>query len=507
MKSTDKVVTSFKSYYTALRAFIDRSDPRVLMWIFPLLYIGVFIITSLLRIGFPYQLSWLEGAMVDNARWVLNGNQLYGPPSVEFTPFFYPPFYSYLSALLMKIFGVNILVPRIISLLSTVLTLVLVQRLVLHETGSRFHSVLAAGFYASFYHFVRCYYDMARVDALFIAMLFLGVYILRTGKKNYSIYLSAAAFYLAIFTKQQTLVVVIILGIVLLFEDFKKLVKLTLTFSILCFLTFLYFQYASDGWFLYYIYKFPNSHGIHKVLVPLIFQDLLLHAPVLLFIGPYFFFKSSGGDEAFRSRRRFYLALYVATFTISWVSRAHPGGVENVVMPVLLCLSILGAISFWYFEQDLGKTGKRSKYFVAMLIMAHFLILIYNPASVIPKQIHYDLNKKLVNLIASFEGDVLVTQFGYIPILAGKETHTHKTAIFYSTSRGDVSNEARRIIDRAFRKAIRQKRFSAIILRHKEAFFLQKMKGHYKKKGRFKIPQPLVLHGVMHTYWDIYVPK
>ncbi|MGD2088273.1 MAG: glycosyltransferase family 39 protein [Candidatus Aminicenantes bacterium] len=490
-----------------LKTVIDQADARWLMLIFPLLYLLVFFITSLLRVGFPYQLSWLEGVLMDHSRWILQGNQLYGPPAVEFTPFLYPPLYSYLSAFFMKIFGVHILIPRLLSLVSSLLVLVLLWRLVKYETGSNFYALVAAGFYASFYPFVRCYFDMVRVDAVFVFLLFLGVYILRTAKKPYLIYLSAFVFYLAVFTKQQALPVAGMMGLFLLLHDFKKFLKFTLTFCLLSVITILYFQQASQGWFLFYVYKFPLSHGFRSHLVTLIFKDLFLHAPVLVLMGPYLFFKAFKGKKDLRSRFIFYLFFFIAAFGISWSSRAHAGGVENVLMPILLCLSLLGAVSFWYFEQDIGASNKKGVYFAFLLIGLHFLILIYNPSSLIPSKEHYQWNKKFVDLIASFEGDVLVTQIGYIPTLAGKKTFAHMTAVNFAYSPGDVSAKAKRIINRKFRKAIRRKQFSAIILRKNESFFLSKMRGVYKWKGRFVTPIPLVLHGVMHQDWEIYVPK
>lgn len=490
-----------------LKEIIEQADARRLMLVFPLAYLSVFVITSILRIGFPYQLSWLEGAVMDHSRWILQGNQLYGPPSEEFTPFLYPPLYSYVSALFMKIFGVHMLIPRLVSLVSSLLVLVLIWRLVKFETGSNFYALVAAGFYASFYPFVRCYFDMVRVDAFFVFLMFLGVYILRTAKKSYSIYISAFVFYLAVFTKQQALLLTALMGLVLLLQDIKKFLKFTLTFCILTFITILYFQQASNGWFLFYVYTFPRSQGFRSHLVPLIFRDLLLHAPVLVLMGPYLFFNAIKSKINLRSPVVFYLAFLLAMFGISWSSRAHPGGAENVLMPVLLCLSLVGALSFWYFEQDIQVGNKKGIYFAFLLIAVHFLILIYNPMSLVPGKKHYQWNKKFVDLIASFEGDVLVTQFGYIPTLAGKKTFAHMTAVGFAYAQGDVSLKARRIINRKFRKAIQNKQFSVIILRKKESFFLGKMKGVYKWKGKFVTPIPLVLHGVMHRDWEIYVPK
>jgi hypothetical protein len=386
--------------------------------------------------------------------------------------------------------------------------MVLIWRLVKHETGSKFYALIGVGFYASYYSYVRCYFDMIRVDTLFLFLLFAGIYILRTGKKSYSIYLSAFVFFLALFTKQQALPVIGMMGLFLLVHNFRKFIKFTLTFCLLSIFTFLYFQYVSDGWFLFYIYKFPVSHGFRSHLLTKMFKDLFSYAPVLVIIGPYLFFKIFSRKNFLRSHGLFYLFFFISTFGISWASRAHSGGTENVLMPILLCLSVLGAFSFWYFEKDMRVVNKKKGIlFTFFLIAVHFMILIYNPLTRIPSKEQYKWNKKFVDFIANFEGDVWVTQFGYIPSLAGKKTFAHLTAVGFGYSKGGVSIEAKRIISRKFKKAIRNKKFNAIILRNKEKFFLEMMKGFYRKKGRFTTPIPLVMHGVMHLEWDIYVPK
>src|SRR5215472_15815165 len=50
------------------------------------------------RIGYPYEVEWMSGAILDHVERVRNGAPLYGPPSAAFTPFIYTPGYYWVCA-------------------------------------------------------------------------------------------------------------------------------------------------------------------------------------------------------------------------------------------------------------------------------------------------------------------------------------------------------------------------------------------------------------------------
>ena len=56
-------------------------------------FVLAYVILALSHISFPFALEWIEGSMLDHVRRVLSGKQLYAPPSVEFVPAIYPPFF------------------------------------------------------------------------------------------------------------------------------------------------------------------------------------------------------------------------------------------------------------------------------------------------------------------------------------------------------------------------------------------------------------------------------
>ena len=67
------------------------------------------------RIGYPYDLEWLEGATLWHAQRLLDGQPIYAPPSLDFVPHPYTPLYPWLLALLGRVFGVSYVVGRALS--------------------------------------------------------------------------------------------------------------------------------------------------------------------------------------------------------------------------------------------------------------------------------------------------------------------------------------------------------------------------------------------------------
>ena len=62
---------------------------------FGILFVLLYIIIALIRIRYPFELEWIEGALVDHVNWLLTGHKLYVQPSLDFVPYFYTPLYFY----------------------------------------------------------------------------------------------------------------------------------------------------------------------------------------------------------------------------------------------------------------------------------------------------------------------------------------------------------------------------------------------------------------------------
>ena len=125
---------------------------RVLSWLvlgLAGLSLVVLLVLMVLRVRYPFELEWIEGATINSAQWILSGHFLYERPVLEFTPLIYNPLYFYLSAAFTALLGPGFLGPRLVSILATVGCCGLIFALVRHETRNWKAALAAAGFYAA----------------------------------------------------------------------------------------------------------------------------------------------------------------------------------------------------------------------------------------------------------------------------------------------------------------------------------------------------------------------
>src|SRR6267143_1685706 len=92
-------------------------------------YILAYLFVALARMGYPFELEWMEGGMVDHVRRVLLGLPIYAKPSIEFVSFLYPPLYYEAAAVFSKVLGPGFLPLRLLSFLSSVGVFVLIFRI------------------------------------------------------------------------------------------------------------------------------------------------------------------------------------------------------------------------------------------------------------------------------------------------------------------------------------------------------------------------------------------
>ena len=109
-------------------------------------------------------------------------------------------------------------------------------------------------------------------------------------------------------------------------------------------------------------------------------------------------------------------------------------------------------------------------------------MLFYNPLHQIPTQSDLEAGRKLVDTIQQIKGDVLVPCHAYLPALAGKDWYADESAIAELVGKfgGRRNKEGKKIMD-GLRQAIREKRFSAIILNVPEDSWLRWLRKVVKK--------------------------
>ncbi len=136
------------------------------------------------RITFPLELEWMEGGLLHQAQRLQRGLPIYPPPGPDFVPFLYTPLYPTVLAALGSVVGLDYAVGRLVSVLACLAIALAIARAVHHEGKPRAHLVAAIGLFASGYVFTFRWYDVARPDMLYLALVLWGLVFLHEAGRD-----------------------------------------------------------------------------------------------------------------------------------------------------------------------------------------------------------------------------------------------------------------------------------------------------------------------------------
>lgn len=460
------------------------------------LYIFIFCVIAVSRISYPYELEWMEGSSVDHVRRILSGLQLYVEPDLQFVPFIYTPLYFYVSALFSKLLGIGFFPLRMVSFLSSFGCFVILFLFVRRETNSLECGMLSAGLYAATFRIGGSWFDIARVDSLFMLFLLSGIYFLRSKPSNTNLVLAGILTSLSFLTKQSALFVAIPLSIYCL-RCLPKLARWVYpgTFLFLTGSTTLLFQWISGGWYYYYIFDLPSQHYFKwEMLYAFWTEDLLSHLSVALAVSLLFLtykvYERRSNDFAF------FFLLFVGMVGSSWLSRLHSGGYNNVLLPAYAIITLYFSLGIHILLPSICSKSSDNKtrsihsdshfgpskrllyqHFTIILCILFFASLFYNPLDDVPGKTDVDAGDAFIRSLEAIEGEVLVLSHGFLPSLAGKKTHAHAMAM-WDVLRGtdqSVANKLRTTIE----NAIHNKQFEAIVTNGPLMFALGEFEENY----------------------------
>jgi 4-amino-4-deoxy-L-arabinose transferase-like glycosyltransferase len=260
-----------------------------------LLHFARFFFIALSRLAFPFSLEWMEGGSLVQVSRILAGQPLYIKPSFDFIPQIYPPVYFYLSAIVSLFLGNGFLPLRLVSILATVGTLVLIFILVYEQSGSKVAGFLASGLYSASYALTGHWFDIARVDSLALAFLLLAAYLVLQDRPIASI-LGGLFLALSCFTKQTMLMMAVVYTIYSLFSLRRTGLYFSGAALIGLLVGTLLLDWLHEGWYSYYIFQLPGRHNVlpgvatllastHKILFVEILQPIFFATAIgLIFL-------------------------------------------------------------------------------------------------------------------------------------------------------------------------------------------------------------------------------
>lgn len=425
-------------------------------------YFIFFLFSSLITLKYPFHLEWMEGVSAIQMERILHGESIYVEPRLEYVPLIYTPLYFYVSAGMTSLFEPHFFALRITSFLSTLGVFALIAAMLWRETKNLRAVIFSVGLFASCYALSGFWYSIARVDMLFLFLILLSIFFLRS-KSALMIFTGGFSLYLAFLTKQSVLVFVFAVYLYFLIVSFRKSLPSFLLFMLLTSLTVIAWNVKSGGWFWYYIFKLPGTHSLRPgKIISFWTMDLLTPLFIPIFLSAYFFY------DKFKYRLRdgndfYYPVVFTGLMAISYISRMHSGGWINVLIPAHAAIAILAGMGFSRLEKIFSNKKNIYLYSISLICLLHFVRIIpwyreFDP----PGKEDVMAGRNLAKYISNVKGEVFIPSHPWLNDIAGKKTFAHRQAIL-DIMRSD-DEKTRNAFTEEFTRAIQSHRFSVIIM-------------------------------------------
>jgi hypothetical protein len=404
------------------------------------------------RVGYPYDLEWMEGGMLHHALRIRAGEGIYGPPSIDFIPYLYTPLYPGLLAALP--FGISYLVGRLVSIAALAgLAIVALASLPRRPGPAWVGLALALGLFAACYPYVEGWYDVVRADTLFLFMITAGLAGLPVWARaehggHAKVAAGAALLALSFFCKQTGILYVALGGAIVLACNWRRVPIYVLVAGALGLGGVALFDRTTSGWFWVYVSEIHRAHDFSWQRFTLSFGNILWHFPALtivvaatLIVVAVTRLRAGAVPAAARP-----FLLWAAAFAVSTVVGAIGWGTEfahfNAYMPALLHGALAAGAAIPALRVCLGALSHERRAIGSLGAMLGATALSvtcatarWQPDRFIPRDADAAAGDRLIARLAQIPGDVWMPSHPWYLALAGKAPHVHRMGVKDVTTR------------------------------------------------------------------------
>ena len=448
-------------------------------------FIALYVGLAVMRMSYPFELEWMEGGSLGQVSWILAGHKLYGRPSLEFTPWVYPPLYFYVSAALSSILAGGFFPLRLVSFVCSLGSIALVFAMVRRETGGFRPAMLSAGLFAATYQLGGTWFDLARSDSLFLVLLLGAVYVLGQDSSARSAVIAGTLLSLSFFSKQTALVVAVPLVLYCAATDRRRALWFVATCVLLIGGGTILLDRWQEGWFSYYVFTLPgrlSSRVIPERVVYFWTRDVVLPLAVASALALCYILRIAAEPSR---RGWFYAAVAAGMCAGAWIPRMQSGGYVNTLIPAYAVVSVLFGLGL----EDVRRTVLRAdspprRQLVAvleLLCVIQFVALIYNPLAALPKPGDLEAGRRIVRQLGRIRGDVLVFSQSYLASMAGKPATAHAAAILDVLGWGGEREKT--ALEAELRAAVLGGRFNALVLDDRNDGLFSTLLDRYEAAG------------------------
>lgn len=456
---------------------------NILVFSITLVPLILFLYITWNRITLPFVFEWGESAGVNQINRILTGVNLYDQPALDFAPLVYTPLYYFLSAGLSAIIGNSLFSARIVSLISTAGSVVLIGRIIQKETKNTLLAWISGMLYLACFSLSDGFYDLARVDSLYILIILITFSVVLEAKNKAGYLLFGLLMVMGFFIKQSFLLVFFPLHIYLLLKR-RGHSWPGFIVEILGLAVPLYFINRLTGsWFFYYIFELPREHGyslvsavdfwigdtIHPLGIGIVFCLVFLLASKLDLLPN----NSDTNGEGKKPTKTgsgdgwlVYFLFFVGASGAAWITRSSNGGGVNNCMVIYAALAIgfgLGAalvlktrwveVNPWFYA------------FITIMISIQFIGLFYNPFNYLPTKDEIRLNDWMAEKIENSDMEVLIPYRSHLSNELGDRPQIHIVNIFELTGyfKGEIQPDGYALINQ-IRSKICQQTYGLVVL-------------------------------------------
>jgi hypothetical protein len=365
----------------------------------------------------------------------------------------------------------------------------------------------AVGLFAASYPLTGTWFDIARVDTLFLLLVMAAAYGLRWAAGWRGLAVAGLLAGLACLTKQQGLpIVVVMLTFAGLFRR-GQAAAFALPAVLVPALGYAVLHMLSGGWSSFYLFDLPRRHYLQKKMLGEFFVgDLLVPLGAACALVAAWALQRARREHL--EATAFYALMLVALGGTSLLSRLNVGAAANVLLPLYAWLAVLFGLAL--HEAVRAGEGRMRPWALGALALALFQLswLVYRPAPWIPTAADRVAGWALVAQLKAVEGAVWVPSHPYLAVLAGKPEAAHEMAVDEILI-ADAATKARMIAE--IETALAERRYAVLVLDRAWSFYgqIQALPRLYRPVARPVLPEgalvPVTGYRTRPTLW--YVPN
>ena len=448
------------------------------------LFILMYICIAIIRMNFPYELEWLEGGLVDQVNRIIDGKPLYESPSIYNVPFLYPPVYFYVSAFFAFIFGRGFFPLRFVSFFSSLVSFLMIFLIVKRETKNNWIAIISTGLFAASFRVTGAWFDIARVDSLFVAIFLVFVYFARGQDSNEKAVLVGILGALVFLVKQTGLVICFPIFLFILIKNKRRGLISLATFLMMIGISTILFNTFTDGWYSVYVFKLlrQQTEWIPSMFLSFWGVDLIFKLPVALLFTLLFLKRKTQS----RFENWFWLCLLAGVLAGSFITRVKVGGYVNVLIPLYAGLSVTFGLGLNEILEKpgilLAKSSQRKNGLILLICLLQFGLITYNPVDQLPSAADKTAGDKLIKFLSNIDGEVFMPDYGYLNALAGKQTYAHHSAI-WDIMRSKEENSIKKSLSEDLTRNIQNHTFAMIIMNSEWNYCCQNIDQYYSQTG------------------------